>query len=114
MRERDVEHERALQRERSARFRQRHPEQIKREGIREQWDPAYKERMRVARNARQRVHVAVLKGRLTKPASCERCGTVGYIEAAHADYSKVLDVVWLCRRCHRQWDAAQPKTKKVG
>lgn len=53
-------------------------------------------------NARQAVHYAVRKGRLTKPKECSRCGGKQRIQAHHKDYEKPLDVVWLCEQCHRQ------------
>jgi hypothetical protein len=31
------------------------------------------------------------------------------LEAAHHDYSRPLEVRWLCPPCHRAWDSAQPK-----
>lgn len=61
------------------------------------------------RNAGEAVRRAVRSGRLVRPTSCERCGGGGPTEAAHRDYGRPLDVTWLCRPCHRSWDAAEPK-----
>lgn len=41
---------------------------------------------------------AVRDGRLSK-SPCEKCGAIK-VEAHHYDYSKPLDVVWLCRKHH--------------
>jgi hypothetical protein len=44
---------------------------------------------------------AIASGRLTRPNRCQRCGNKHpIIEAHHDDYSKPLDVEWLCKRCH--------------
>lgn len=49
--------------------------------------------------ARQAVALAVKSGRLVwKP--CEVCGSVEMVEGHHPDYSKPLDVVWLCFKHH--------------
>ena len=51
--------------------------------------------------ARKAVFEAVRSGRLIRQA-CERCGDYpGH--AHHEDYSKPLDVRWLCRSCHREY-----------
>lgn len=50
------------------------------------------------------------KGLLTRPSACQRCsdperfGTDGrsLLHAHHVDYSKPLDVEWLCAKCHRK------------
>ena len=55
-------------------------------------DP-FKERARLA------VRNAVRRGKLTK-APCEVCGDPKS-EAHHEDYTKPLDVIWLCRKHHR-------------
>lgn len=52
-----------------------------------------------ARAAHVLVGNAVRGGRLT-PQPCERCGTTENLHAHHEDYSKPLDVTWLCQPCH--------------
>jgi len=91
----------------AARDRQRYQTQPQR---REQ----FRHRPRLPREVRQahgRVRRAVLRGDMTRPSTCEQCRTEGYIEAAHYDYAQPLLVRWLCRRCHRKWDAVNPKSK---
>jgi formate-dependent nitrite reductase cytochrome c552 subunit len=49
---------------------------------------------------------AVNAGRVVKPTSCSRCPGPGVrltghnLQAHHHDYSKPLDIVWLCSACH--------------
>lgn len=46
---------------------------------------------------------AVRDGRILKPDHCSKCGEFQpsrNIHAHHNDYSKPLDVVWLCVQCH--------------
>lgn len=53
----------------------------------------------------KRVHSAlqsaVRKGTVLKPSVCDRCGDEAKLDAHHTDYSKPLDVLWLCRGCHK-------------
>jgi len=51
--------------------------------------------------ARQKVTNAVASGALQKKDICQLCGSSEKIEAHHHDYDKPLDVIWLCRICHR-------------
>jgi ribosomal protein S27AE len=81
----------------------------KRNGIKA-WIARNPDRFRTAQNAAQRVYAAIKKGLLTRPDTCTRCGLSGFIEAAHSDYTRPLDVTWLCRPCHRAWDKLEPKT----
>lgn len=76
--------------ERKARFRQqqkesgaRHPEKVR---------------------ARRLLQAAVRKGELTRPERCEDCGEVKPVQGAHRDYSKPLEVRWLCILCHGRYD----------
>jgi hypothetical protein len=58
--------------------------------------------------AHNKVEKAVLRGSLTRPTKCESCGEMPppfkdgrpAIQAHHHDYSKPLEVHWLCQRCH--------------
>lgn len=50
--------------------------------------------------ARVLLHNAVTRGKIVKPAQCEDCGVETKLDGHHPDYSKPLDVMWLCRRCH--------------
>jgi len=61
------------------------------------WRARYPERYR----AHRAVEYAVKIGRLTRPSACPSCGAERKVHGHHADYSKPLEVVWLCDRCHR-------------
>ena len=75
------------------------------------WDANHPERAAMVHKACAAVAYAISRGRLIRPDTCEECGvTNGKITAAHHDYSRPLDVRWLCRRCHTRWDLAFPKT----
>lgn len=72
-----------------------HPEQIA--VLNKQW---------IARNPDKHychtvLNYAVRAGKLTKRTSCQSCGTSGVkIHGHHHDYTKPLDVMWLCAICH--------------
>lgn len=77
---------------------------------------SYRVTSREARYAQSLVAYYVRVGRLTRPNMCEICKSVGNrIEASHSDYSKPLDIRWLCISCHRKLDKKSPKgvTKAV-
>lgn len=62
-----------------------------REGGRQPEDP-------IKKAARKAVENALLRGDLVKKP-CERCGSIA--QAHHEDYSKPLDVTWLCPKDHK-------------
>jgi hypothetical protein len=54
-----------------------------------------------AYKAQKQVRLAIQRGELVRPSFCSQCGTTEFaIEAHHEDYSRQLDVVWLCTLCH--------------
>lgn len=56
---------------------------------------------RLRQRARRKLNYEIERGRLIRPTSCARCGgDGGLIEAHHRDYSRPLDVEWLCSACH--------------
>jgi hypothetical protein len=66
---------------------------------------AYRQRPaeRAKHAARQLILWSVKTGVLKRPEACERCGDVPpprRLHAHHPDYSRPLDVVWLCSMCH--------------
>jgi hypothetical protein len=50
--------------------------------------------------ARRLLQGAVARGEIVRPKECQECGVGGRIDGHHPDYTKPLDVMWLCRRCH--------------
>jgi len=53
---------------------------------------------------KRQVEYAIKRGDLVKPTTCSACGyratAARQIHAHHPDYSKPLEVVWLCQPCH--------------
>ncbi len=61
----------------------------------------YRKNNRYKINTHQRVYVAIRDGKLVKPSKCSECGQHGLVQGHHEDYSKPLEVVWLCPKCHK-------------
>lgn len=65
-----------------------------------------REKMRnaVRSTAWRRLREAIEEGRIHKPSRCEDCGVVFPVEQIHGhheDYTKPLNVIWVCRGCHQ-------------
>ncbi len=50
--------------------------------------------------ARAKTNYAVKTGKLIKPTKCEVCELKKPLQGHHPDYSKPLEVMWLCTGCH--------------
>lgn len=51
--------------------------------------------------ARQILCEAIQKGKIVRPKKCSECGgSRSKLHGHHTDYSKPLNVVWLCSLCH--------------
>jgi predicted DNA-binding protein YlxM (UPF0122 family) len=60
--------------------------------------------------AQNQLEQAITEGKIVRQTICEECGKSGtfkngrtMIQAHHPDYSKPLEVMWLCQKCHHQW-----------
>ena len=62
-----------------------------------------------AHRAHAAVNKAVRSGKLVR-GPCLFCGSAEHVHGHHRDYSKPLDVVWLCARCHHRLHATLPET----
>lgn len=83
--------------------------------INREWHERNKERVNESNRAGRRVRKAISDGLLTRPLSCSKCGRFDCrIEASHDDYTKPLEVEWLCCKCHRRKDYGNPKTTNEG
>jgi len=94
--------------------RRTHPSVQEYDRWRFQHDPVRRADTRRRANARRKanplqgrascmVSRAVRDGRLARPSRCSRCGEKGRrIEAHHPDYTKPLEVIWVCSLCHRR------------
>ena len=55
---------------------------------------------------------AISNGLITRPSRCSNCENYVDVEAHHADYSKPLEVSWLCKLCHEHLHRLQDETDK--
>jgi len=65
------------------------------------WNEAH----RKARLAHHALRAAIDRGDI-KRGSCEVCGSLR-VDGHHPDHDKPLEVIWLCRKHHRQLHAAE-------
>lgn len=106
VRARNRNRSRITNREYERRRRQNNPEKM-----RALYRAANQRRVRTERDvARGQLNNAVRRGILQRPTTCEQCGRAAKITAHHPDYSKPLEVEWLCYECHgtRHRRAAPP------
>lgn len=76
------------------------PEQPKTKQSKKQKARASAEDKRLKINARAKTRHAMLAGKIVKQP-CEHCGKDAiHSQAHHKDYSKHLEVTWLCKECH--------------
>lgn len=93
---RDPEKTRDRNRDYMRRARERNPIKFREREV------AYSRKRKLNDNmrARYRLNRAIISGVVVKPHACSRCGRNLKLNAHHSDYSRPLDVVWLCTECH--------------
>jgi hypothetical protein len=62
----------------------------------QRWRLRYPEKYK----ASQDVKLALKSGVVKRPGNCSQCQKECKPEGHHEDYSKPLEVVWLCKSCH--------------
>jgi len=65
----------------------------------------YRSRNRIKRNASALLRRTMIRDGISRPTHCDECRRECRPEGHHDDYSKPLDVRWLCRLCHKKWHA---------
>ena len=107
----NIEHNRELQRKAGKRFRENNPEGNA--AIKKRWKQknkdkliqyfkSYRARSPEKAKAGQAVRNAIHVGKMTRPNKCSRCEKECKPEGHHPDYSKPLEVIWLCKKCHTE------------
>ena len=62
-----------------------------------EWRTKHPERYK----AHREISNALRRGDIHRPKNCQRCNVSCIPHGHHADYSKPLEVEWLCGACHR-------------
>ena len=91
-----VESERVRHRAKQAKYRTEGRAQPTTDEARKRWIMKNPNKI----SAHKAMSGALKSGQLVRASSCEKCGRSGRIEGHHRDYSKPLDVQWLCTKCH--------------
>ena len=78
----------------SKRWRETHAERVKTQ------QKNWRENNPAKRKAHRLLRAAVISGEIVKPEKCITCAATKPLVAHHHDYSKPLDVHWICRSCH--------------
>lgn len=56
---------------------------------------------------------ALASGKMNRPDRCSNCDIICKPEGHHTDYSRPLEVIWLCHPCHRKADKALAKQTRI-
>ena len=69
-----------------------------------EWKNEYRNRpdIKIKEKSRKLVWYAVRIGSLLRPSICQQCKVECKPDAHHEDYSKPLEVQWLCKICHNK------------
>ena len=54
----------------------------------------------IIKGSHKKVADAIAKEIIKRKIKCEACGQIKPLVAHHKDYSRPLDIVWLCKSCH--------------
>jgi len=100
-REAHREEYRAYHREYSRKYNENHVDQNREYNRRWRESNPDKYRARVA------FAMAINNKSIKRVDVCSVCGSNYFVDAHHEDYSKPLEVQWLCRLCHRKADRAR-------
>jgi hypothetical protein len=68
------------------------------------WRPKNREKQA----AHKAIWKAIRSGELVRPDACGMCGKKCKPHGHHADYTKQLEVVWVCPKCHKELHAQRP------
>jgi len=63
----------------------------------------YKKNYPIKQKAHNILCNAVRDKKIIAKNSCEQCGSTRFVQGHHDNYTKPLDVRWLCISCHRHW-----------
>lgn len=77
------------------------------------WRERNTDRIKIMKTASNLIAKYIKSGQLNRATICQQCGNDQYTEAAHSCYSRPLDVIWLCKSCHRKWDSYDPKSNRA-
>jgi len=93
---RDIENTKRINREYMRRARKSNPQKFKR---RERLSAYYRPKTEKTKG-REILNSALKSGKVIKPTNCSQCGKIRKLTAHHSDYSKPIEVIWLCYECH--------------
>lgn len=91
-----TEEQRKKNREKAKKWREKNSE------IRKQKKKEYAIKFPERVQAHRIMYNAIRNKKIERPNNCSKCMKECKPEAHHIDYTKPLDVVWLCRMCHAQ------------
>jgi hypothetical protein len=82
-------------------WRKTHP------GVADAWLLKHPDKLKAVTESRR----AVANGTLIKSDRCQKCGSKLKVQKHHPDYSKPLEVIWLCYSCHLEEHGKKVRSK---